>query len=82
MNNEEFSEAKDHMNEATHINPNSLDAYTILAQYHEKNMELNLAQKTYDKIIEIAPKDTYTLLSLGNIWLATAHHSGEKVFIA
>ena len=74
MKNGDYSEAKDQFNEAIHLEPNNLDALTLQAQMHEANMELSLAQKTFQKILEISPKDTYALLSLGNIFLATAHH--------
>ncbi|MEN2495775.1 MAG: protein required for normal CLN1 and CLN2 G1 cyclin expression [Marteilia pararefringens] len=74
----DIAEAKIQFNNVLEKNPESIDALILLAQLHDQSKELAMSQKYYDRIIKIDPKDTYTLLSLGNIWLATAHHSGEK----
>ena len=49
------------------------DAWSLIGNLHLAKQEWGPGQKKFERILKKAPKDTYSLVALGNVWLQTLH---------
>ncbi|XP_011403140.1 PREDICTED: RNA polymerase-associated protein CTR9 homolog [Amphimedon queenslandica] len=72
---QQIYEASDWFKEALQKNQDHADAWVLMGNLHLAKQEWGPGQKKFERILQ-NPKtkgDTYSLLSLGNVWLASIH---------
>ena len=58
--------------------PKNITAMMVLGKIYSFKREYNLAQKEYERILSIDPKDSYSQLSLGNIYYMATYDNKKK----
>lgn len=66
-------EASDWFKEALQVNQDHKDAWSLIGNLHLAKQEWGPGQKKFERILKKSPKDTYSLVALGNVWLQTLH---------
>lgn len=72
-------DASDKFKETFRIEPENPEAWTLIGNLHLSKQELTPCQKKFERIMEHYPEqdklnDTYSAISIGNVWLHSLHY--------
>ena len=73
----QIHEASEWFKEALRINQSNPDVWTLIGNLHLAKEQLGPAQHQFERILKNHPKDTYSQIALGNIWLHTLYQSSK-----
>jgi tetratricopeptide (TPR) repeat protein len=69
FNDHEYAKAISSLLEAARLDPNSLDAHTVLGEAYDRTMQFEKAAAAYKRAIEIKPGDHHALRYLGTAYM-------------